>query len=87
MFDLTSNVLVSGLSINGGSGTNTLTFTYVVGAGQESSHLDYIGTTALTLNGGSITDADGSGNAAKLALATPGTAGSLGANKNIVIST
>ena len=70
-----------------GSGTNSLTFTYVVGAGQKSSDLDYTSAMALTLNGGSITDADGSGNAAKLTLAAPGAAGSLGANKNIVIST
>jgi hypothetical protein len=70
-----------------GSGTNTLTFTYVVAAGQNSSRLDYTSTTALTLNGGTITDADGSGNAANLTLGAPGAAGSLGANKNIVIKT
>jgi hypothetical protein len=72
---------------SGGSGTKTLTFTYLVGAGQNSSDLDYTGTKALTLNGGSIIDADGSGTAADLTLVAPGSAGSLGANKNIVIAT
>lgn len=66
-----------------GSGTNTLTFQYVVGAGQSSADLDYLSTTALTLNGGTIVD--GNSNAADLTLPTPGAAGSLGANKNIVI--
>ncbi len=68
-----------------GSGTNTLTFTYVVAAGQESSDLDYASIAALTLNGGTIKDI--AGNAATLTLAAPGAAGSLGANKNIVIKT
>lgn len=40
-----------------GSGTNTLTFQYTVGAGHASSDLDYVGTTALALNGGTIRDA------------------------------
>jgi hypothetical protein len=70
---------------NSGSGTNTLTFTYVVAVGQNSSDLDYTSTTALTLNGGTIKDL--AGNAATLTLAAPGAAGSLGANKNIVIKT
>ncbi len=68
---------------NSGSGTLTLTFTYTVGAGQQTPHLDYISTSALTLNGGTITDA--LGNNATLALAAPGMAGSLGANTNIAI--
>src|SRR5439155_288272 len=42
-------------------------------------------TGALTLNGGTIKDA--AGNNATLTLAAPGAAGSLGANKNIVIDT
>lgn len=66
-----------------GSGTNTLTFQYTVGAGNSSADLDYLSTTALTLNGGTIID--GNSNAAVLTLPTPGAAGSLGANKNIVI--
>ncbi len=72
-------------NFSSGSGTSTLTFTYLVAAGQNSSHLDYTSTTALTLNGGTI-DGPGS-NPAVLTLASPGAAGSLGANTNIVINT
>ncbi len=72
-------------NFSSGSGTSTLTFTYVVAAGQNSSRLDYTTTTALTLNGGTI--ADSANNAAVLTLASPGAAGSLGANTNIVINT
>jgi hypothetical protein len=68
-----------------GSGTNTLTFTYTVGAGQNSADLDYTTATSLTLNGGTIKDA--AANNANLALPAPGAAGSLGANKDIVIDT
>ncbi|MGE7417613.1 hypothetical protein ACQKLZ_25100, partial [Methylobacterium tarhaniae] len=68
-----------------GSGTNSLTFTYTVQAGDTSADLDVLATTALALNGGTITDA--AGNAAALTLAAPGTAGSLGAAKAIVIDT
>ena len=68
-----------------GSGTNTLTFNYTVGAGQTASDLDYTSVTALSLNGGTIKDAIG-GVDAELNLPTPGAAGSLGANKNISIS-
>ena len=68
-----------------GSGSSILTFIYTVGAGQNSAHLDYASTGASTLNGGTILDA--SSQAAVLTLASPGTAGSLSANKNIVIDT
>ncbi|VTU18209.1 BNR/Asp-box repeat [Variovorax sp. SRS16] len=71
----------------GGSGTGTLSFSYVVGAGQNSADLDYSGTSALALNGATIVDAGGAHVAASVALATPGTAGSLGANKDIVVDT
>ncbi len=67
----------------GGSGTNTLTFTYTVQAGDTSADLDQLSNTALALSGGTIRDA--AGNNAILALAAPGAAGSLGANKAIVI--
>ena len=67
-----------------GSATNTLTFSYTVQAGDSSSDLDLFSTGALTLNGGSIVQTSG-GSAANLALPTPGTAGSLGANKALVI--
>ncbi|HLK63201.1 MAG TPA: Ig-like domain repeat protein [Bryobacteraceae bacterium] len=72
-------------SYSSGSGTSTLTFTYTVGAGQSASRLDYTATNALSLNGGTIKDA--ATNVAVLTLPAPGTAGSLGANKNIVIDT
>jgi hypothetical protein len=73
------------ISYTGGSGTTTLTFTYTVQAGDNSADLDYVATTSLALNGGTIKD--GANNAADLTLSTPGTAGSLGFNKNIVIDT
>jgi hypothetical protein len=69
-----------------GSGTNTLTFTYTVAAGQNASPLDEASTTALTLNGGTINDAN-SGVPAALALPAPGSTNSLGKNKSIIIAT
>ena len=65
-----------------GSGSNTLTFGYTVSAGDSSGDLDYVATNSLTLNGGTIT---GITSGASLRLPSPGSAGSLGANKNIVI--
>ncbi|MBI4760853.1 MAG: lamin tail domain-containing protein [Chloroflexota bacterium] len=65
-----------------GSGTNTLTFRYTVSSGDASNDLDYISASALTLNGGSIVGAVGN---AVLILPNPGSPGSLGANKNIMI--
>ena len=73
-------------SYTSGSGTNTLTFTYTVAAGQSANPLDEASTSALTLNGGTINDAN-SGVPASLTLAAPGSTGSLGVNKTIVIST
>jgi len=67
----------------GGSGTDTLTFTYTVAVGNSSADLDYASDAALVLNGGAIEDA--AGNDAVLTLPAPGAAGSLGANKAIVI--
>ncbi len=69
-----------------GSGTNTLTFTYTVQAGDTSADLDYANTSALILNSGTINATNG-GAAATLTLPSPGAAGSLGANKAIVIDT
>lgn len=66
-----------------GSGSNSLTFRYTVGSGQISADLDYISSSALSANGGSIQD--GAGNNAILTLPVPGAAGSLGANKALVI--
>lgn len=72
-------------AFTGGSGTNTLTFTYTVAAGQNAADLDYASTTALVLSGATIRDA--AGNNATLTLPAPGAANSLGANKAIVIDT
>lgn len=67
----------------GGSGTNTLTFSYTIASGQSSIDLDTVSTNSLILNGGSILDVSNS--PANLALPSPGTAGSLSANKTIII--
>ena len=66
-----------------GSGGTALTFTYTVAGGHTSADLDYPGTSALALNGGTIKDA--AGNAATLTLASPGASSSLGANKALVV--
>ena len=68
-----------------GSGTSILTFNYTVQAGDESADLAYTGTSALTLNGGTINDA--ASNAATLTLATVGATNSLSNNKALVIDT
>ncbi|MEP6661569.1 MAG: putative Ig domain-containing protein, partial [Acidimicrobiales bacterium] len=73
------------VNYSSGSGTSVLTFTYTVAAGNTSADLDYVSTAALALNGGSINDFVG--NAGSLTLAAPGAAGSLGANKAIVVDT
>ncbi|MCE7996431.1 MAG: T9SS type A sorting domain-containing protein, partial [Roseivirga sp.] len=73
------------VNYSSGSPGTTLTFNYTVQAGDLSSDLDYTSDGALTLNGGTIND--GAGNAATLTLATEGTAGSLGANKALMIDT
>jgi hypothetical protein len=65
-----------------GSGSTHLIFTYTVAVGHTSSDLDYASSSALTLNGGNILCA---GIPAVLTLPTPGAAGSLGANKALVI--
>jgi VCBS repeat-containing protein len=66
-----------------GSGSNTLTFSYTVQAGDLSSDLGYQSTAALALNGATIRNV--TSNDAVLTLPTMATAGSLGANKAIVI--
>src|SRR5215207_7613096 len=65
-----------------GTGSNTLVFNYTVAAGNSSGDLDYVSTNALTLSGGTITGATSGVN---LTLPNPGSPGSLGANKNIII--
>ena len=66
-----------------GSGTDVLTFSWTITEGHASADLDYVSTEALTLNGGTINNSVG--NAAILILPNPGDAGSLSANKDIVI--
>ena len=66
-----------------GSGSTTLTFSYTVAAGHQSSDLDYASTSALALNGGTIKDA--AGNEATLTLASPGASNSLGNNEALVV--
>ncbi len=69
----------------GGSGTNTISFRYVVEAGDMTSDLDYISASALSMNGQSIRDL--AGNDVVATLAVPGAEHSLGFNKAIVIDT
>ena len=66
-----------------GSGTDTLVFNYTVQSGDTSSDLSYTGSTALTLNSGTIQDA--AGNNATLTLAAAAAVGSLSNNKALVI--
>ena len=68
-----------------GSGTTSLTFTYVVSSGDTASDLDFASTTALEANGGTIRNADGID--ATLTLAQPGLSGSISVVSAIVIDT
>ncbi|MFO0951227.1 MAG: hypothetical protein U0835_08755 [Isosphaeraceae bacterium] len=90
----TENVVVTGtptLALNSGgtatytsgSGTNTLNFTYTVTAGQAANPLDAASASALT---GTIRDTvTNNPNAAVLTVPVSPAAGSLAANKTIVI--
>lgn len=79
----TGSPAVTAVDYVSGSGSDTMTFNYTIAAGNLSSDLDYSGTGALDLNGGTIKDA--AGNDAILTLASPNAAGSLAANNNIVV--
>ncbi|WP_415409633.1 beta strand repeat-containing protein [Synechococcus sp. A10-1-5-9] len=68
-----------------GSGSRTLTFQYIVQDGDSSPDLAQLSSSALELNGGSISDANG--NPAILVLPQPGTPGSLSANADLIIDT
>ena len=63
--------------------SNTLLFQYVVDDGVLTSPLNYTGTSALSLNGGTITDL--AGNSASLVLAATNTASSLSGGNIITI--
>ena len=71
------------VSYTAGSQSVTLTFNYVVKEGDSSPDLEYVSTTALSLNGGSIKDLIDRD--AEIALPEPGAANSLSANKDIVV--
>ncbi|WP_313025717.1 DUF4347 domain-containing protein [Pseudomonas lopnurensis] len=66
-----------------GSGSNTLTFSYVVQAGDVAADLDYQSTAALALNGATIRSAGN--NDAILVLPVLGGADSLAGNSDILI--
>jgi gliding motility-associated-like protein len=65
-----------------GSGTSSLTFTYIVDTGENSSDLY---ATAVSLN--SATIKDNAGNNLDLTLTASGTTGALNANNDIIIDT
>ncbi|PKK92127.1 MAG: hypothetical protein CVV64_01535 [Candidatus Wallbacteria bacterium HGW-Wallbacteria-1] len=69
-----------------GSGTSVLRFNYVVSDGDASNDLDYVSSSAITLQGGSITDQQ-TGASAVLTLPAPGAAGSLSQNRQIIVDT
>ena len=68
-----------------GSGSTNLSFQYTVVAGDSSTDLDQLSSSALTLNGGTIKDA--AGNNAHLELSEPGSPGSLASNAQIIVDT
>ncbi|MBP6866390.1 MAG: peptidoglycan-binding protein [Candidatus Pacebacteria bacterium] len=68
-----------------GTGSDTLTFTYTIQAGDTSADLDYVGANSLALNGGTIVATVG-GLSATLTLPVPGASGSLSANKAITVN-
>lgn len=67
-----------------GSGTTVLLFDYTVAEGDVAIDLDYTGTTALALSGGTLADADN--HPVVLTLPAPGASGSLGDSSNLVIA-
>ncbi|MDD5050805.1 MAG: Ig-like domain-containing protein [Candidatus Pacebacteria bacterium] len=84
---LTGSPATKNVGYSSGSGSTTLEFDYTVGANNFTSDLEYASAGALsTSNSGSAsTIQDAAGNAATITLPTPGTTGSLGYNKNIII--
>jgi hypothetical protein len=83
-----------GLSLNtsgsapyvSGSGSSTLTFGYTVGATDETSDLDYSDTSPFQFSGDDVIR-DRFGDGPIFNVPSPGSSGSLGANKDIVIDT
>jgi len=66
-----------------GSGASTLDFNYTVQAGDTTSDLNYISTSALVLNSGTIRDAAGN----NVTLTLPSDTNTLAENKAIIIDT
>ncbi|MCX6740513.1 MAG: peptidoglycan-binding protein [Candidatus Parcubacteria bacterium] len=75
------------VNYSSGSPSATLTFDYNIGAGENSTDLDYNSINALALNGATIKDTATGLKNASLFLFTPGDPGSLGDNKNIAVDT
>lgn len=73
------------VNYNSGSGSSVLVFNYTAQAGDTSGDLDYTGTGALSLNGGTIRNSCDTN--AMLTLPAPGQQHSLGYNKDLVIDT
>ncbi|MBK22576.1 MAG: hypothetical protein CME70_01110 [Halobacteriovorax sp.] len=71
------------VNYSSGSGTDTLTFQYTVGATDSNLDLDYETTGSLNTGGGSIRDSFG--NDANILLVAPGGVGSISDNQAIVI--
>src|SRR5207302_4746977 len=67
-------------SYSSGTGTITLSFAYTVAATDYSPLLDYVSTTSLSLNGGTIEDSNS--NTARAHVSTPVTANSPIANSS-----
>lgn len=70
---------------SGGSSTNTLSFTYIVQPGDDTTALNYASTTALLLNGGQIRDL--AGNNAILTLPGPNANPPLGGTVIVIAAT
>jgi hypothetical protein len=82
---LETGVLDHSADYSVGSGSTKVVFTYTVQPGDTSARLDYASTKALELNKGVIIDS--ANRDADLTLPSPGSPGSLGANRAIVIDT
>jgi len=70
-------------SYSSGSESVTLTFNYIVQEGDVSPDLEYVSTSALSLNGGSIKDV--LDRDSEISLPEPGAAKSLSANKDLYV--
>jgi hypothetical protein len=79
---LETGVVDTKATYTSGSGSDTLSFAYTVQAGNQSTDLDYVNVNSLTTSG---TIKDDQETPANLTLPAPGSTGSLGFNKNIII--